>query len=145
MVCSWVCGIGRDGRIVVWLWKLQHGWSFPHPEASRDSYFCSIPIRFRVLSSVGDPMSSRNSWIVWVCLSFGISMTVCSGFRKSSYSSQWVYRFSSSPVECFFIGCYRFRFVPSWSSHTLSSVQCWWSKVHQKVVGSGVVCRSVFP
>ena len=38
MVWSWVCGIGRDGRIVVWLWKLQHGWSFPQPKASRESY-----------------------------------------------------------------------------------------------------------
>ena len=74
---------------------------------------CPIPIRFWVLPSVGDPMSSRNSWIVWVCLSFGISMIECSGFRKLSYSSQSVYRFPIFSSECFFTGCYRFRLVSS--------------------------------
>ena len=61
-----------------------------------------------------------------------------SGFRKSPSFSQTVYRFSISSIERIFVGCYRFRFVPSLSSHILSSVQCWWSNVHQKFVGSRI-------
>ena len=90
---------------------------FPIPRFS-GIVICPIPIRLWVRPGVGDTMSSRNSWIVWVCLSFGISMIECSGFRKLSYSFQRVYRFRISSIECFFVGCYRFRFVPSWSSHS---------------------------
>ena len=85
---------------------------FPIPRFS-GIVICLIPNRFWVHTGGGDPMSSKNSWIVRVCLSFGISMIECSDFRKSSCSTQVVYRFSIFSIECFFTGCYRFRFVPS--------------------------------